>query len=109
MTEPPPLRALPSRPDEDGRDRGSVEGGQPDRRASVLLGIALTIALLLVVWSRFQQGGRIDALEEEVRTLSAAVAERGRLIDAQKRRLDAIRDKTRELQALLSDPLPTGR
>ena len=72
----------------------------------IALGIALACALLLLLWSRSQMGGRIAVLEDEVRALEAAVEERDRVIEAHRQRLGTVKLRVDELRSLLESPLP---
>jgi hypothetical protein len=110
MAAEPRLRPVSSNPE----PQAEVEPEPVRRRidpgkAAALLGIALVIALALLVWSRVQLGSRIDALEDETRVLREAVAERDRVIDAHRGRLGAVRDRVEELQVLLDQPLPSAQ
>jgi hypothetical protein len=86
-------------------------------RAARLLGLALAIALVLLVWSRVQLGQRIDDLAGENSRLAqavaerdAALAERTRLIEAHERRLGQVRERLREALRLAdAPPLPEAR
>jgi hypothetical protein len=71
----------------------------------LVLGTALAIALVLLVWSYLALGSRIDVLESETRTLRAAVAERDELIVAQRERLDDVRARVQELLQLVEQPV----
>jgi hypothetical protein len=105
MPGEPKLRSVSSkREPESEEERSGRRSGPPI--ATILLGIALAITLVLLVWSRAQLGSRIDALEHEARVLREAVAERDRVIDAHQARLDAVRDRVQELHTLLDEPLP---
>ena len=86
-------------------DRPDPERGR-SRWVPIALGVALLVALLLLVWSRLELGQQISALQGEVRVLEGAVAERDRLIRAQRNRLGEVRLHVNELQVLLEKPLP---
>ena len=70
------------------------------------LGVALAIALVLLVWSYYSLGSRIDALEHETGTLKQAIAERDDVISAQRTRLDEVRGRLQELLQVVDQPLP---
>jgi hypothetical protein len=70
-----------------------------------VLGTALAIALVLLVWSYLSLGSRIDALVGETQLLRAAVAERDELINAQRARLDEVRGRVQELLQLVDQPV----
>ena len=110
MEGEPKLRPVPS-PAEGELDARSGLPSEPRKyrppAASVLLAIALLITLALLVWSRIQLGGQIEALKEETRALQAAVAERDRVIGAQRGRLEEVRAHVDRLGALLDEPLPS--
>ncbi len=60
------LHSVPGPPETDK----SAGGGEPSSsRAAMLLGVALSVALVLLGWSRLQLGNRIDVLETEARAL----------------------------------------
>ncbi|MFQ5513299.1 MAG: hypothetical protein ACE5FG_02590 [Myxococcota bacterium] len=71
-----------------------------------MLGLALAISLALLVWARLELGARVRALEAETRALEERLAQRELLIRAQQGRLEAVRDRVRDLGALLDEPLP---
>lgn len=73
-----------------------------------LLAAVLVVTLALLGWSRAELGGRISLLEEEVRTLSTAVAERDHVIAAQRERIGDVRSRVDELRVLLDRPLPSA-
>ena len=109
MASEPNLRPVPSPDDDEPTARTRPSARSRTRRpsgAEILLGIALVIALALLIWSRTQLGGRIDALEAETQALRTAVAERERVISAQRGRLGEVRDHVERLGALLDQPLP---
>ena len=107
MDQEPKLRSIPpggfgSRGGENARgSRDSAQG-----RLQLALGVALAIALVLLVWSYFSLGSRIDALESETHTLRQAVAERDDVISAQRARIDAVRGRLQELLQLVDQPMP---
>jgi hypothetical protein len=70
------------------------------------LSVALSITLLLLVWSRFEQGAQIHVLQDEARELRSAVESRDQVIDAHERRLTRVRDHVEGLRILLEEPLP---
>jgi hypothetical protein len=118
MASEPKLRSVSSQT-EGERIVHPHEPEPPDERraagASILLGIALAITLLLLAWSRIQLGGQIAALTEEAGALRAAVAERDvalaerdRVIGAQRGRLAEVRSRIDQVQALLDQPLPAA-
>ena len=85
----PDIRPFETKPDRPQAAAGGADRGQ--RRALIALGTALVIALVLLVWSRAQLGGRIEdlrdtnaSLEERNLLLVEQVARRDALIDAQK-------------------------
>jgi uncharacterized coiled-coil protein SlyX len=105
MDQEPKLRSIPpAQPGQRGsspRDPAASQG-----RLQLALGVALAIALVLLVWSYFSLGSRIEALEGETRALRQAVAERDDLISAQRSRLDEVRGRLQELIQVLDQPLP---
>ena len=104
MDQEPKLRSIP--PAQSGA-RGSSprDPAQGASRLQLALGVALAIALVLLVWSYFSLGSRIDALESETHALRPAVAARDDLISAQRSRLDEVRGRLQELIQLLDQPL----
>ena len=105
MSEPGHLRAV--RPDE----RPTPPGQTPKstKRSSWLLLTlvsALTIAILLLVWSRTRLETRIEALEAETLGLRAELDSRDRLIEAQRARLGEVRTGVDALRDLLEEPFP---
>jgi hypothetical protein len=102
VDQEPKLRSIPPAPT--GLRGGSARDSQS--RLQLALGVALAIALVLLVWSYFSLGSRIDALEGETKALHQAVAERDDLISAQRARLDEVRSRLQETVSLLDQPLP---
>src|SRR5262245_24050067 len=104
MEQEPKLRSIPP----GGLPRGDAARGErgSSSRVPVALAVALAIALVLLVWSYFSLGSRIDALESETRTLHQAIAERDEIITAQRTRLDDVRTRLQELLALVEQPVP---
>jgi len=84
---------------------GRDDKGTPSNRNQLVLGTALAIVLVLLVWSYLALGSRIDALESESQVLRAAVAERDELINAQRTRLDEVRSRVQELLQLVDQPV----
>jgi len=104
MDQEPKLRSIPPA----GGSGRAASPRDPQNRVQLALGVALAIALVLLVWSYFSLGSRIDALEGETRTLRQAIAERDDLITAQRSRLDEVRGRLQELVQLLDQPLEGG-
>jgi uncharacterized coiled-coil protein SlyX len=107
MDQEPKLRSIPPGglgPRSGAGARGSRDSAQG--RLHLALGVALAIALVLLVWSYFSLGARIDALEGETRTLRQAIAERDDVISAQRSRLDEVRGRLQELLQVMEQPLP---
>ena len=105
MDQEPKLRAIP--PGGLGTRTGAPRSGESAQsRIHLALGVALAIALVLLVWSYFSLGARIDALEGETRTLRSAVAERDDVIAAQRARLDEVRGRLQDLLQLVEQPVP---
>lgn len=102
MDQEPKLRSIPPAA---SAARGA-SSREPQSRMQLALGVALAIALVLLVWSFFSLGSRIDALEGETRALRQAISERDELISAQRSRLDEVRGRLQELIQLLDQPLP---
>jgi uncharacterized coiled-coil protein SlyX len=103
MDQEPKLRSIPpgGLPRTGGtRSRESAQG-----RLQLAMGVALAIALVLLVWSYFSLGARIDALENETQTLRQAIAERDDVITAQRSRLDEVRGRLQELLQLVDQPV----
>ena len=92
-------------------------GGEPSSsRAAMLLGVALSVALVLLVWSRLQLGNRIDVLETEARALKqtvvdreATIAEQRATIASQEERLGGVRAGVEALLDLLRQPVGNDR
>jgi uncharacterized coiled-coil protein SlyX len=104
MDQEPKLRSIPP---------GGFTGRGPasksrdsQSRAQLGLWVALGIALVLLVWSYFSLGSRIDALENETHMLRSAVQERDDMINAQRARLDDVRGRLQELLQIVEQPLP---
>jgi uncharacterized coiled-coil protein SlyX len=106
MDQEPKLRAIP--PGGLGTRSTGVRGSgdSAQSRIHLALGVALAIALVLLVWSYFSLGARIDALEGETRNLRQAVSERDDVISAQRSRLDEVRGRLQELLQLVEQPVP---
>jgi hypothetical protein len=104
MDQEPKLRSIPPGGFPRAAQRGSGDSAQG--RIQLALGVALAIALVLLVWSYFSLGSRIDALETETRNLQQAVVERDEIITAQRSRLDDVRARLQELLALVEQPVP---
>jgi hypothetical protein len=106
VDQEPKLRAIPAA---GATTRsGSARGGSEPNRVQLALGVALAIALVLLLWSYFSLGSRIDALEGETRTLRQAVAERDDLISAQRSRLYEVRGRLQEVIQLLDAPVQSA-
>ena len=103
MDQEPRLRAIP--PGGAGAREPRGTGGTASR-VPAALGVALAIALVLLVWSYFSLGSRIDALESQTQLLTQAIAERDDVISAQRTRLDEVRGRVQELLQLLDQPVP---
>ena len=104
MEQEPKLRSIPPGGFPRSAQRGSGDSAQG--RIHLALGVALAIALVLLVWSYFSLGSRIDALENETRNLQQAVVERDEIITAQRSRLDEVRARLQELLVLVEQPVP---
>ncbi len=95
----------------------SAAGGEPtSSRAALLLGVALSVALVLLVWSRLQLSNRIDVLETEARALKqtvvdreATIAEQRATIASQAERLGEVRAGVEALLDLLRQPVEDDR
>ncbi len=82
------------------------DAGAPGARRSVIaLGIALALALVLLVWRRTQLSGRIETLRAQNAQLAETLAEREAVMSAQQRRLDQVRSHLRGVVDLLDEPL----
>jgi hypothetical protein len=106
MDQEPKLRSVP--PAGPGARSGPLaraESDPPQSRLQLVLGTALAVALVLLVWSYLSLGSRIDTLEAEAQLLRAAVAERDELINAQRARLDEVRGRVQELLQLVEQPV----
>ncbi len=104
MEQEPKLRSIPPGGFPRAAQRGAGDSAQG--RLQLALGVALAIALVLLVWSYFSLGSRIDALESETRTLHEAITERDEIITAQRSRLDEVRARLQELLVLVEQPVP---
>jgi uncharacterized coiled-coil protein SlyX len=105
MEQEPKLRAIP--PGGVGaRGEGARGSSGSSSRMPLALGVALAIALVLLVWSYFSLGSRIDALESQTQVLQQSIAERDDVISAQRTRLDEVRGRVQELLQLLDQPVP---
>jgi hypothetical protein len=82
-----------------------ADASPPQSRLPLVLGTALAVVLVLLVWSYLALGSRIDTLEGEAQLLRAAVAERDDLINAQRSRLDEVRGRVQELLTLIEQPV----
>jgi type VI protein secretion system component VasK len=82
-----------------------AEASPPQSRVPIVLGTALAVVLVLLVWSYLALGSRIDELTGEAQVLRAAVAERDELINAQRARLDEVRSRIQELLQLVEQPV----
>ncbi len=108
MTEPK-LRPVPEDPSAAEAAGFADAGGKRragTRWALLLLAGALTVCLVLLIWSRAQLTGQIRALEAETRSLKATVTEQNRVINAQRGRLNDVKDRVDALQGLLNEPIP---
>ena len=114
MSEPEPrLRTIPPLSEDE-----SSEGAREPRlsRMTLLLALALSVALALLLWSRFQLGNRIDVLETEARALMQTVVDREATIADQHATIAAYEERLGEARAgvaavldLLSRPVDSGR
>jgi len=105
MDQEPKLRSVPAGGEPTRGPFARAEKTPPASRVPLVLGTALAIALVVLVWAYLALGSRIDALERETRTLRAAVAERDELIVAQRQRLDDVRGRLQELLQLMEQPV----
>ena len=106
MDQEPKLRSVP--PGAPGARSGVLARADkepPQNRVQLVLGTALAVVLVLLVWSYLSLGSRIDTLEGEAQLLRAAVAERDELINAQRHRLDEVRGRVQELLQLVEQPV----
>ena len=104
MSEPH-LRALSD--DEPTRPPGAASADER-RWIPLALAAALFLTLLLLVWSRVEQGRQIRSLEDEIVGLQSTLEQRERLIAAHERRLATVRERVADLQGLLDEPLQDG-
>jgi hypothetical protein len=106
VDQEPKLRSVPpAGPGARTGALGRAEGTPPQGRLQLVLGTALAVALVLLVWSYLALGSRIDTLEGEAQLLRAAVVERDELINAQRSRLDEVRGRVQELLQLVEQPV----
>jgi hypothetical protein len=106
VDQEPKLRSVPpAGPGARTGPLGRAAGSPPQGRLQLVLGTALAVALVLLVWSYLSLGSRIDTLESEAQLLRAAVAERDELINAQRSRLDEVRGRVQELLQLVEQPV----
>ncbi len=109
MDQEPKLRSVPpGAPSGPATRRDPLARSEPDpprNRTQLVLATALALALVLLVWSYFSLGSRIDSLEGEAQVLRAAVAERDELINAQRNRLDEVRGRVKELLQIVEQPV----
>ncbi len=105
MDQEPKLRSVPPGGEPTRGPFARAEKREPQSRVPLVLGTALAIALVLLVWSYLALGSRIDVLESETRMLRSAVAERDELIGAQRSRLEEVRGRVQELLQLMEQPV----
>jgi len=106
MDQEPKLRSVPpTGPPGRGGVNARAEASPPQSRVPIVLGTALAVVLVLLVWSYLALGSRIDELTGEAQVLRAAVAERDELINAQRARLDEVRSRIQELLQLVEQPV----
>ncbi|HXK24145.1 MAG TPA: hypothetical protein VMS55_15865 [Myxococcota bacterium] len=105
MEQEPKLRSIPPGGLGARSDAGSG-ARETGSRTPFALGVALAVALVLLVWSYFSLSSRIDALEGETQTLRQAISERDDVISAQRARLDQVHGRVQELLQLLEQPVP---
>ena len=100
----PQLRSLP-------RAAAAARGSRGDRGIAIALGLALAVALGLLIWSRTQASSRIWDLEAQNATLREQLASREALVQAQQLRLTDLRAGVHGLAKLLDAPLgePPGQ
>ena len=109
MTVEPKLRSVRSAREEEEGARSQSSAPRHSQRPSsavILLALALLVTLALLVWSRIQLGGQIEVLAAEAQSLRSTLAERERVIDAHRGRLNDVRTHVDRLGALLDKPLP---
>jgi len=94
----PQLRSLP-------RAGAVSRSSRGDRGIAITLGLALAIALVLLIWSRTQASSRISDLEAQNATLREQLATREALVQAQQERLTELRTGVHGLMKLLDAPL----
>src|SRR5215470_20161694 len=105
MDQEPKLRSIP--PGGPGARSDTARGARESSgRAPLALGVALAVALVLLVWSYISMNSRIDALESQTQTLRQAITERDDVISAQRARLDQVHGRVQELLQLLEQPVP---
>ncbi len=102
-----PVTALPEPSERRRTPRGAGPG-----RVPLVLGIALGVAILALLWTRIQLGDRIGALETRAAELEltiaeqeAALAERDHTIEAQSERLATVREQVEGVLSLLDEPV----
>jgi hypothetical protein len=107
----PRLRRVPPPEDRESEQQGG-DSEQTGSRLILLLGLALSVAFVLLVWSRLQLGNRIDVLETEARARKqtiidreATIAEQSARISAQEDRLGEVRGRVEAVLDLLGRPL----
>jgi hypothetical protein len=106
MEQEPKLRSVPpTGPAGRGGVNARAEATPPQSRVPIVLGTALAVVLVLLIWSYLALGSRIDVLVGEAEVLRAAVAERDELINAQRARLDEVRGRIQELLTLIEQPV----
>ncbi len=110
----PRLRSVAAAAETEESARGG--GVSTSSRLTLLLGLALGVALVLLVWSRLQLGSRIDVLETEARALEqivvdreATIAEQRATITAHEQRLGEVRSSVAALADLVSQPVEVER
>jgi uncharacterized membrane protein YccC len=109
----PTLRSVGAPPPLDLDDGPEAPPSRPGRGRSLALLVALAVAIALLLWSRIELSrttraleGEIQALRVEVSSLRSELGARDLLIDAQRERLDRVRDQLQALQRLLAEPYP---
>ncbi len=110
----PRLRRVPPPEERESEQQGG--DSETGSRLILLLGLALSVAFVLLVWSRLQLGSRIDVLETEARALKqtiidreATIAEQSARISAQEDRLGEVRGRVEAVLDLLGRPLEGSR